>query len=182
MSIRLGYTGTFNDGGNDAAGTDALVVFGPFGTDNANLAVRGAELYIFGLSGSGTRSQKMRLCLFQDSAGAPSLTPTLTSDEQTIDQTFTVGNYVQFTTPAKQLLANTSYWVGVWWGTQVGGAQVSMLASYQATTLGPATQRYNLAVTYSSTANPTVPSWSTGDARSYKADFLASTSGFFRLL
>jgi hypothetical protein len=170
VTARLGYTGTLNDGGNDHAGTDALVVFGPFTTDATNVQIVSAELYVYDLQGSGTRSQKVRLVLFPDASGAPSLTPVVTSNEQTVDQTTATGAYVQFTVPATNLAPSTSYWIGVWWGTQVNSAQIGMFASYAGS--APGVQRYNLSVTYASTGNPTVSSWSTGDNRFYRADFL----------
>lgn len=127
------------------------------------------------IDGSGSRSQPLRLCIYL--GGTPGVGPTTTligvTDEVIVDETTPANAWLQFPGwtnfggPPSVDVANT-YWVGVWTGPNSGGR------AYLTYNDDPAHEhvRGNASVPYSSSANPSVPSWGDGGSnRAYVAAF-----------
>jgi len=125
--------------------------------------------HIDSLAGAGTRSQKLRMTIWGDAGGAsgPSTTLIGVTDEVIVNQATSLPAWIQFSAwtnfgGAPTLTPLTRYWVGLWYGTVAGSGQVNNNVDGSGTNPANAGGHswFQTAVTYSTTANPSVASWS----------------------
>jgi RHS repeat-associated protein len=154
-SSNLGYT-SVGTAGTDWNASGVISVGGRYTTGSSALVLGAGHVYFKGMStSSGT--QQIRLVIYKDNgSGAPSTTPVAVTDPVTITQLTAVGwinlpSWTQFG-GAPTLQPNTTYWMGVWWGSQTGTAQVNVALDNNASV----DQYYNATLDYSSSANPNV--------------------------
>lgn len=147
----------------DNNATGVIGAWGPYQTNAQGGVPSKATIEIFDWSAAAS-SQKWRLCIFNDDGTGlhPSTTCVGVTDEITLtdvanpgDHTYDFPNFTQ--QPAPTLLANTNYWISLWWGTSTGTGFPDYLKA-------PFTSHshFQSGVTYSSSAKPVVPSWTDG--------------------
>jgi hypothetical protein len=158
---------------------------GPSVADFTGLVASGFSR-IDSLSGAGTRSQKCRMTIYGDAGGftGPSTTLIGVTDEVIISQATTLPAWIEFPGwtnfgGAPSATPLTKYWVGFWFGTVVASANALVTEDIP----GPAAAHsfFNLAVTYSTTANPVVASWTdSGGFQTYSSyfNYEGGTPGF----
>ena len=121
----LGY-GNVGAVGTDSNSSGTVVVGGRYTTGSGGLAVGAGKVYFRGMS-TGSGSQSVRLVIYPDNGSdAPSTTPVGVSDPVTITQSTPAGwlsfpGWTEFG-GAPTLAADSSYWVGIWWGSQTDTA------------------------------------------------------------
>lgn len=150
--------------GNNVASTSAedgnpsgtIVVTGRAKTDAIGGKLGSGYLFVEGVGG-GTTNCAARLCLFADGAGGtkPGALVAIT-DEVVFNAQASV--WVPFSGWTKfggapNVLANTFYWPGIWWGTQAGAGTLYIFGLSASQTLA-----YDQSKPYSATANPN-PTW-----------------------
>jgi hypothetical protein len=171
VTYPFGYDSIASDTIHDNA-DGAVVVAGPITTGPIGPTLGSGWAYLDSVAGSGTRSQKVRLIIFKSSGasgGAPIMGTTVVgvTDEITVDQSSAAGWYefpswTNFGGPPT-LDPNSSYSIGVWWGTQVNSGRFRIPGDGNTNIhIGVYSQQYNLSATYSSTGNPTISGWTNG--------------------
>jgi RHS repeat-associated protein len=174
----LGYPAVGTQG-IDSNGDGTVVVGGSYNTGSQAVAVSVGKAYFNGMT-TGSGSQKLRLAIYpDDGSGAPATTPLAVSDEVTITQA-TAPGWITFSGwtaagGAPKLAAHTSYWVGLWWGTQTGSAAFEIGLDTNSST----PQYYNSSASYSSGSNPSLPGgWSASSpGQQYSVYVVGTPSG-----
>lgn len=126
MAYNLGHTSTSiasndSNGANVVAGTGGNVASadGFLGTGFA---------YVQLLTGTGTRSQAVRMTVHQDSAGIPG-TLIGVSTEVVVSNLTVLPNYIVFPSWISgpiPIYSGITYWIGLWWGTVVNASNIQI--------------------------------------------------------
>lgn len=179
MGAQLGVTSS-TSAGNDSNDSGTLSVSyavspasGPLGT---------GYFYFPGLTSSGSRSQAARLVIYSSNATPAPLALLGVTDEVVLSDASPVGVWVPFPTwthfgGPPSVVNGTAYWIGFWWGTQVGTGR--LLVPFQ--TLTPQAQIYT-ADTYSSTGSPATVPATVGSNRTYSLYFDIPGAGGIRTM
>jgi hypothetical protein len=174
----VGYPAQGASGGNTDDNTSGIIsVSGTYSFSGGTL--QDGQLWIVTLTGSGARSQAMRLVMFADNgSGVPSTTLAAVTNEIIVSDTSNNSlpqTYYQAFPSFSSFggapdLALGNYWVGAWFGT-VTGTTTLEVASETVVNLPPHDSYFQTA-TYSSTSNPTLGAWTdTGSVGQYSLYF-----------
>ena len=166
----LGRTEVNPSGFFDSSGAMSLV--GPYWSNPYGGLLTDYGFYTYFLEGSGTRSQKFRIIIYNDNGSGtnPGTTLVGVTDEMTVSDVTTMPSWITGSTwtsfgGAPTLAARTKYWIGVWYGTQIGGNRAYLRANFSSNAWNYLSTGLSTPITYSPTANPgSSPSWTTASA------------------
>lgn len=174
----LGYN-TIGTSTNDNSSGTIECTGNSFTTDANSLKLITGFAHFQGFSSAGTQSQKLRLAIFADngSGTGPSTTVVAVTDEVVVTDSMVPG-WVEFSGwtemgGAPTLAANTKYWLAWWTGPTGAGGGLALINFHLNTIGGGFVGDSFSSAAYSSTANPTVTSWSvSGSSEEYALYFV----------